>query len=228
MVTKRVHNIPDEEENNQQDLHAVHSPDQFQEQNDEFNDMDAEPVGFCIGGRRPRPLKVASKSINYAVHLIADAQEDDDDKGLNKTSKPANTAAVVQQVENPKNTKAESEGEESDFENEIEKVFKKKKEMEELRFACPKAKKGAQASTSKTVELEKPNFKQNPNLNFRLKHTAAPSGFGRAGLGEAMGDFAAINKGAPASSKKRTLEQSSVSSSFSNSKEAKQLKQVNS
>ena len=58
--------------------------------------MDAEPVGFCIGGRKPRPLKVASKSINYAVRLIADAQEDDNDEGLNKMSKPANTAAAVQ------------------------------------------------------------------------------------------------------------------------------------
>ena len=58
--------------------------------------MDAEPVGFCVGGRKPRLLKVASKSINYAVRLIADAPEDDDDKGLNKIAKPADTAAVVQ------------------------------------------------------------------------------------------------------------------------------------
>ena len=44
-------------------------------------------------------------------------------------------------------------------------------------------------------------------------------------MGEEAGDFAAINVGAPVSSKKRTFEQSSASRSFSSSKEAKQLKQ---
>ena len=47
--------------------------------------MDTEPVGFYKGGRKNGPLKIASKSINKAVNLITDADEDNNDKVLKKT-----------------------------------------------------------------------------------------------------------------------------------------------
>ena len=58
--------------------------DKFIEKNDEFNDMDAEPVGFLMGGRLKEPLKIASKSIDKATSLITDADEDDNDKSKEK------------------------------------------------------------------------------------------------------------------------------------------------
>ena len=82
MVTKRVHNIPED------------SPDQFKEQNDDSHAAAEEPVGFFIGGRKPRPLIVASKSVAYAARLM-NGDEEDDDKGIAKMKQSASLDSVA-------------------------------------------------------------------------------------------------------------------------------------
>jgi len=115
--------------------------------------------GFFVGGNKKKKMQINSKALNKAKGMVENFAEDlaelvgEDEKMIEEKG--------PEPVDEPKHKQPEAE---SDFEDNLEKLFAKKKGQNlELRFNCPKP--GAAKNTSASR-----NANVNGSFNFKQGH----------------------------------------------------------